>query len=132
VTHPLASNSRVSVCDALPVAAWLESRTTCPPTRRPHPPLGREAQGRVVFHPDLRLVGEPDRGALRTTAAVHRRQLGLSRPHRADPGPARLPAPAQRQTPATATSWPPNARNAPASAARGGIRWGGHPLATVA
>lgn len=65
------------------------------PQRRRHPPLGQETQGRTVLHPDLRLLGQPDRSPLRTTAAVHHRQL-----------------------PATATSWSQNARNAPASAAR--------------
>jgi hypothetical protein len=52
-----------------------------------------------VFHPDLRLVGEPDRSALRTAAAVHHRQLEPPQPHRADPGPARLPPLAQCQCP---------------------------------
>ncbi len=48
---------------------------------RRHPPLGQEAQGRVVLHPDLRLLGEPDRGAFRTAKAVHHRQLQPFQPH---------------------------------------------------
>ncbi|GGJ60580.1 hypothetical protein GCM10010121_084000 [Streptomyces brasiliensis] len=43
---------------------------------------------------NLRLVGQPDRGTLRTASAVHDRQLPLPRPHRADTSPARLPPPA--------------------------------------
>lgn len=38
----------------------------------------------LCFTPTYGLVGEPDRGALRTLAAVHHRQLQLPQPHRAD------------------------------------------------
>ncbi len=54
----------------------------------------KKTQGRVVLHADLSLVGEPDRGALRTAEAVHHRQL---QPPGADPGPACLHAVAQHQ-----------------------------------
>ena len=33
-----------------------------------HPALGDPEQGRAVLHPDLRLLGQPDRGALRAAA----------------------------------------------------------------
>ncbi|AEF39238.1 IS630 family transposase [Hoyosella subflava] len=57
----------------------------------------KKHKGRAVLHPDLRLLGEPDRGALRTTAAVHHRQLPPPQPHCPDQGPALLPPLAQRQ-----------------------------------
>ncbi len=53
----------------------------------------------LCFTPTLRLMGKPDRGALRTVAAVHHRRLRLSQSPGADPGPAHLPALAQRQCP---------------------------------
>lgn len=87
------------------------------PQGRDDPALGEEDAGRVVLHPDLRVLGQPDRGPLRATAAVHDRQLPPPQPHRPDPGPARLPALAQRQRPSTTFSQP-SAANAPASAAR--------------
>lgn len=68
-------------------------------TGQGHPPLGEEEQGRAVLHPDLRLLGQPDRGPLRPTAAVHPGQLEPPQPPRADPGPAPLPALAQHQCP---------------------------------
>lgn len=64
--------------------------------RREDPRLGKEAPGRAVLHPDLRLLGQPDRGPLRAAAAVHHRQL---EPPGANPCSARLPALAQRQRP---------------------------------
>lgn len=49
---------------------------------RPHgqqdPPLGEEERGRAVLHPDQRLLGQPDRSALRTAAAVHPRLASLT------------------------------------------------------
>lgn len=55
------------------------------PHGRQDPPLGEEEQGRAVFHPDQRLLGQCDRGALRAAAAVHPRQLPPPQPHRPDP-----------------------------------------------
>lgn len=49
------------------------------------PPVGAEEQGRAVLHTDQRLLGQPDRGALRAAAAVHARQLEPPQPHRPDP-----------------------------------------------
>jgi putative flippase GtrA len=69
------------------------------PHRRRRPPLGEEEQGRAVLHPDLRLLGQPDRGPLRTAAPVHPGQLHPPQPPRADSGPAPLPALAQRRRP---------------------------------
>lgn len=41
------------------------------PYRTGHSSLGGEEQGRAVLHPDLCLLGQPDRGPLRPAAAVH-------------------------------------------------------------
>ncbi|EFE72139.1 predicted protein [Streptomyces viridosporus ATCC 14672] len=60
------------------------------PQERTDPVLGAEEPGRAVLHPDLRLLGQPDRSPLRAASAVHRRQLPPPQPHRADPRPARL------------------------------------------
>lgn len=56
------------------------------------PPVGAEEQGRAVLHTDQRLLGQPDRGALRAAAAVHARQLEPPQPHRPDPRVAPLSA----------------------------------------
>ncbi|QHC26970.1 acyl dehydratase [Streptomyces sp. GS7] len=93
-----------------------------PSHRRQDPPLGEGEQGRVVLHPDLRFVGEPDRSPLRTAAAVHHRQLQPPQPHRADPGSARLPAVAKCQCP------PPRCAGRPTPRARPYARREGHPL----
>lgn len=58
------------------------------PHRRGHPPLGEAEQGRTVLHPDPRLVGKPDRGALRPAVAVHPGEFEPSQRSRADPSPA--------------------------------------------
>jgi hypothetical protein len=58
------------------ISKWHPWRVTQP---------GKEAQGRTVLHPDLRVLGQPGRSPLRTTAAVHHRQLPPPQPHRADP-----------------------------------------------
>ncbi|TWD17593.1 transposase [Streptomyces sp. T12] len=49
--------------------------TTSRPYRSGHPPLGEEEQGRAVLHPDLCLLGQPDRGPLQSAAPVHPGQL---------------------------------------------------------
>jgi transposase len=82
------------------------------PYRRGHPPLGKEEQGRAVLHPDLCLLGQPDRGALRPVAAVHLVEFEPSQPSRADQGPAPIPALAQRQCP------PPRRPRSPAQRTR--------------
>ena len=59
----------------------------------------RRQQSRVVLHPDLQLLGQPDRSALRAAARVRAQQLPAPQPHSVDPSAARLPALAQRQRP---------------------------------
>lgn len=88
--------------------------------RRGNPPLGEEEQGRAVLPPDLHLLGQPGRGALRSAAAVHPGQLASPQPSRTGPCPAPLPALAQRrrQRPPSRQSWPLAVENGPASAAR--------------
>src|SRR4029453_5676909 len=61
------------------------------------PRLDQTAQGRAVPYADLRLLGQPDRAAVRAAAHLRHRRLQPSQPHRACPPPARLPALAQRQ-----------------------------------
>ena len=60
---------------------------------------GTRQQSRVVLHPDLQLLGQPDRSALRAAARVRAQQLPAPQPHSVDPSAARLPALAQRQRP---------------------------------
>ena len=62
-------------------------------------PVGTRQQSRVVLHPDLQLLGQPDRSALRAAARVRAQQLPAPQPHSVDPSAARLPALAQRQRP---------------------------------
>ncbi|MET8558993.1 IS630 family transposase [Streptomyces sp. NPDC004959] len=88
---------RAARLDGAPIYVILDNLSAHKGTDIPR--LGEEEQGRVVLHPDLRLLGQPDRSPLRTTEAVHHRQLPPPQPHRADPGGARLPALAQRQHP---------------------------------
>jgi transposase len=97
------------------------------PQGRDDPALGEEDAGRVVLHPDLRVLGQSDPGPLRATAAVHDRQLPPPQPHRPHPGPARVPALAQRQRPSPRRSRSPAPRTRP-HPQREGIRWGGRPL----
>ena len=59
--------------------------------------MGEEEQGRVVFHADLQLVGEPDRGALRTASRVRAEQLEPPQPRRAHPATPRSPAMEKRE-----------------------------------
>lgn len=92
------------------------------PHRCGHPPLGEEQQGRAVLHSDIRLLGQPDRGPLRPTAAVHPGQLPPPQPLRTDPGPAPLPALAQRQRP------PPRRARRPTPRTRPGTQRERHPM----
>lgn len=69
------------------------------PPQLENPQVGGPEQGRAVLHPDLRVLGQPDRGPLRTATAVHPGQLEPSQPHRPDPSPARIPALAQQERP---------------------------------
>lgn len=59
----------------------------------------RQNKVELCFTPDLRLLGQPDRGPLRPATAVHPGRLPPPQPPRTDPGSARLPALAQRQRP---------------------------------
>ena len=43
--------------------------------RRTDPALGRQAPRRAVLHPDLRILGQPDRSPFRPATAVHHREL---------------------------------------------------------
>jgi hypothetical protein len=52
----------------------------------------RKSGVELCFTPTLRVLGQPDRGPLRTLAAVHRRQFQPPQPRSPDPGPAHLPA----------------------------------------
>ena len=54
---------------------------------------------RLCFTPDQRLVGQPDRGAIRALAHLCHGRLGPPQPRRAGPPPAGLPGLAQRQRP---------------------------------
>lgn len=92
------------------------------PHRRGHPPLGEEEQGRAVLHPDLRFLGQPDRGPPRPAAAVHPGQLPPPQPPRANPGTAPLPALAQHQRP------PPRRTRRPTQGTRPHPQRKGHPL----
>jgi transposase len=69
------------------------------PHRSSNPQLGQAQQGQPVLHPNQRVLGESDRGALRPVTAVHPGQLATPQPHRPDPSAARLSALAQRQRP---------------------------------
>jgi transposase len=57
-----------------------------------HPRLGKEEQGRVVPDPDLRVLGQPDRGPVRALADLCDGRLEPSQRRRARPQAARLPA----------------------------------------
>jgi transposase len=80
---------------------------------RPDPPLGGAAQRRVVFHPDLCLLGQPDRGALRTAAVVCPRRVRPPQPRGAHPGAARPPALAQHPRPPSRPAGRPTTRTSP-------------------
>ncbi len=77
-----------------------------------------------MLHPDLRVLGQPHRGTVRTATAVHPGQPAPSQPHRPDQGPARLPGLAQPERPPPRLSSQPNHANvpAPASARRKSLR----------
>jgi transposase len=60
------------------------------------PSLGRPAQRRAVSDPDLRILGEPDRGPVRATADLHHGRLRSPQPSRAGAPNAGLSALAQQ------------------------------------
>lgn len=60
------------------------------------PRLGGSARRRAGLHPDLRLLGRPDRAALRAAALLRPRRLQPSQPRGTHPRPARPSALAQR------------------------------------
>lgn len=101
------------------------------PHRRGHPPLGEEEQGRAVPHPDLRFLGQPDRGPLRPAAPVHPGQLPPPQPPCANPGTAPPPALAQHQRPPPRRTRRPTRGTRPHRSEKG-IRWAGRPLNTAA
>lgn len=84
--------------------------------------LGAEEPGRAVLHPDLRVLGQPDRGPLRAAATIHRRQLPPPQSHGPGPSPACLPALAQPACP------PPRRSGRPAPRTRPHPQREGHPL----
>jgi transposase len=73
--------------------------TTSPPTPDWTSAAGRRGTRLSCASPRPRVLGQPDRGALRPAAAVHPGEFEPSQPSRADPGPAPLPALAQHQRP---------------------------------
>jgi transposase len=77
-----------------------------------HPHLGGQEQGPAVLHSHQRLVGQPDRGPVRTAADLRYGRLRPPQPPRAGPPPAGLPGLAQRQRP------PPRRPGRPAPRAR--------------
>ncbi|GAA2908088.1 hypothetical protein Acy02nite_88080 [Actinoplanes cyaneus] len=50
----------------------------------------------LVFHPDIRVLGQPDRGPVRAATHLRDRRLGPPGPSGADPSPVPIPALAQR------------------------------------
>ena len=64
-----------------------------------HPSLGSAAQGRAVSDPDLCVLGEPDRGAVRAVAHVHHGRLRPPQPPRAGAPVAGVSALAQHPRP---------------------------------
>ena len=63
------------------------------------PPVVRGQRRRAGVHPDLWVLGQPDRGPLRPAPPVHHRQLRLPEPRRAGQGHPQLHPLAQRQHP---------------------------------
>jgi transposase len=64
-----------------------------------HPGLGRQGQRRTVLHPYQRVVGQPDRSAVRAGPQLRDGRLRPPEPRRAGPQAAGLPALAQRPRP---------------------------------
>jgi len=108
--------------------AALKSIRAAPPGRRPdlrhlgqpvgqqdprHTRLGRPAQGPSVFHPDQRVMGQPDRGPVRAAAHLRDGQLRPPPPRSPDPPSTGLPALARRQRPPPRRAGRPTPRTRP-------------------
>src|SRR5260221_8332515 len=78
-----------------------------------HPRLGGQAQGAAVLHADQRVVGQPDRGAIRALAHLRPGWLRPPQPRRAGPADPRLPGLAQRQRPSPRRPGRPAPRTRP-------------------
>ena len=78
-----------------------------------HPGLGHAEQGRVVLHPDQRVLGQPDRGPVRAAAHLRHGRLEPPQPRRPGPQAAGLPALAQRQRPPPRRPGRPTPRTRP-------------------
>ena len=83
-------------------SSWTTSTTTATAIVRE---WCRRQPRRARVHPDLRLMGQPDRGTLRAAAPVRHRQQRPRRPPRPRPSDPRLPPLAQHPHPR-----PPNPR----------------------
>jgi hypothetical protein len=96
------------------------SWTTSPPIAVPRSPAwGGRAQGRVVFHPDLLVLGQPDRSALRRPLrSLRSHRLQLPQRHRSHRRQLHTTCAGATPTPGIQTCSPPNVANAPASAAK--------------
>ena len=77
------------------------------------PSLGQTPQGRVVPDPDQRLMGQPDRGPVRTPAHVRDGQLRPPQPPRPGPQTPGLPTVAQHQRPPPRRPGRPTPRTRP-------------------
>lgn len=97
--HSLAAfkSIRAARPDGEPVYVILDNLLGEQDTQNPF--LGGGKQRRTVFHADQRVLGEPDRGPVRTVAHLRDGRFEPPQPHRSGPAPAGLPALAQRQRP---------------------------------
>jgi transposase len=77
------------------------------------PALGRARQRRTVLHAGERVVGQPDRSAIRAYPHLRHGRLGLSQPHRAGPQAPGVAALAQRQRPPPRGAGRPAPRTGP-------------------
>jgi hypothetical protein len=129
--HFSAPTTRISLHRTLSRSAWNVQISRGPPGRRPDlhhlrqpglqqnsgdPGVGSPAQGRAVSDTDQRLVGQPDRGTVRSVAAVHDGQLRTPQPPRACAGVARVSAVAQRQQPESGCAGRAASRTCPGTA----------------
>ncbi|GHE75419.1 hypothetical protein GCM10018782_56430 [Streptomyces griseoaurantiacus] len=105
--------------DAADLFWEAEDAVTLSPHRCGHPPLGEEERGRTVHHPDVRLLGRPDRGhfgPLRLSTLAN--STTPATPHGIAPCTAAYAGPTATPTPATPPSSPHNAESVSASAVR--------------
>jgi transposase len=97
--HTLAAlkSIRAARPDGAPIYVIMDNLSAKQDPR--HPRLGQQAQGPAVLHANQRLLGQPDRGAIRAVAHLRDERLRLPQSHGAGPPPAGLPHLAQRQRP---------------------------------